>query len=283
MRNYSFQYKIINLLVLGLCFIIFFKNYNVQEILDDTALDLFIILASVAWVHILKAARLYFAIYGSKISLHRHLKTYSKVTPASILLPFKLGEFFRMYCYGTETGSAPKGILTILLDRFMDTLALLTMLTAVCLVSGSAFDPFVFALIVFLAGLLGAYFLFPGLSAYCKKFLLLIRATPKRLQALSFLEKLKVIYREITAISKGRGIILYFLSLFAWGVEIGAVLLISFLKGEADPSDKISIYLRAALSGAAPIELRQFIFFSLLLMIITYIAESIHEYNHNLR
>ena len=61
-----------------------------------------------------------------------------------------------MYCYGYQTDNMLKGVVTVILDRFMDTIALVTMIIVVWIASGGVMMPLVYFLLVFLvAAVLG--------------------------------------------------------------------------------------------------------------------------------
>ena len=278
MKRGSFVYNLINVLVLLGAALIFFLNYNINDVFSGVGLQhIIIITATVVIVHFLKAFRLYLALYGSDISASSYAKIYCKVTPVSILLPFKLGELFRMYCYGHQIGNMLKGIVTVLLDRFMDTIALVTMIIVMWLYSGEAIIPLVYLLTVFLIAAVIVFIVFPGLYSYWKKYLLRAKGTPRKLRVLFFLDKMDMVYAEIVNVSKGRGIILYVLSLLAWVTEIGSVSLLNGLGAGGSLSDKISEYLRSALSGAQTLELKRFILISVVLMIVIYLLVKLSD------
>ena len=278
MKRSSFAYNLINVLVLLVAALIFFLNYNINDVFSDVGLqNIMIITATVVIVHFLKAFRLYLALYGSDISASGYAKIYCKVTPVSILLPFKLGELFRMYCYGHQINNMLKGIVTVLLDRFMDTIALVTMIIFMWLYSGEAIIPLVYLLVVFLIGAVIIFIVFPGLYSYWKKYLLKAKGTPKKLRVLFFLGKMNMVYAQIINVSKGRGIILYVFSLLAWMTEIGSVVLLNGFGEGTGLSDKISDYLRSALSGTQTIELKRFILLSVVLMIVIYLLVKLSD------
>ncbi len=273
MNKKSFAYNLINIAVLLISAGFFFINYiqtKVFEMIDITSLV--IVLATVIIVHFLKALRLYTALYGSDINVSSYAKTYCKVTPVSILIPFKLGELFRMYCYGHYINNMLKGVVTVILDRFMDTVALVTMILLMWMVTGGVVMPLVYFLIIFLvaAGLL--FMAYPGLYAYWKRYILRANATPRKLRALKFLESTNKVYEEIVAVSKGRGLILYIISLIAWSVEIGSVALINKLDASFDLNNRMSAYLTSALSSNQSVELKQFIFISIIILVVIYVA-----------
>ena len=176
-----------------------------------------------------------------------------------------------MYCYGYQTDNMLKGVVTVILDRFMDTIALVTMIIVVWIASGGVMMPLVYFLLVFLVAAVLLFITFPGAYNYWKKFLLRADGTPRKLKMLRYMENINRVYKEIVGVSKGRGIILYVISLLAWSAEIGCVALLNRMNDHSNLSDKMSEYLTSALSSNQSIELKQFIFISVILMIIIYV------------
>lgn len=266
-------YNIINIVVIGLTAGLFLYDYrNVAEFFSGkTAASILILIITVILVHAVKAGRLYIALYGAEIDFVTFLKIYCKVTPVSVVFPFKLGEFFRMYCYGKQLRSVLKGIVIILLDRFMDTIALVTMLLLVWVFNGGHIPSIAYLLSIFLILALLIYFLFPGVYRFWKKYLLRARASKNKIRALKMLEALHMIYREIENVARGRGVILYFMSLFAWGVEAGSLALLNGFSRNGELNQMISDYLMSAMSGNQSMELKQFVFASVVLLIVSYL------------
>ena len=272
MKRSSFAYNLINVLVLLVAALIFFLNYRPAHFLSGMRADeIVVILMAVIIVHFLKAVRLYLALYGNGLSLSDYCKTYCKVTPVSILLPFKSGELYRMYCYGYQINNMLKGVVTVLLDRFMDTIALVTLMIATWIIYGGVIIPLAYLLMIFLLGVIIIYGAFPGIYSYWKKYILRAVATPRKLRALRFLEHTNRAYIEMANVTKGRGIILYMLSLLAWVAEISSVVILNRLDRHADVVSKIAEYLTSALGNNHSIELRLFIFISVILMIVIYL------------
>lgn len=83
--------------------------------------------------------------------------------------------------------------------------------------------------------------------------------------------------------TRGRGILLYALSVIAWGIELGSVVLISGDRGIRDKNRVISQYLSSALGIGYSIELRQFVFCSVVLLIITYSVIKFFEQKKQVR
>ena len=79
-----------------------------------------LLVMTVLFVHMIKAARLYLALYGTDVSRKNFLETYCLTTPFSILIPFKLGELLRMYSYGNLIGDHLKGVVQEMLHHHPD-------------------------------------------------------------------------------------------------------------------------------------------------------------------
>lgn len=224
---------------------------------------------TVALVHAVKAARLYFLLYGAGIPADEYLKTYCKVTPVSILFPFKLGELFRMYCYGRLVGNQIRGIMVVLLDRFMDTTALVSLILLGHIGQRMPFVPVAYAFILFLLSVLLLYAAFPGIHRYWKRQLLDARATERTVRSLRMLESVAAVYGEASSLAKGKGILVYMMSLAAWGMEIGS-LAFQDVAGGNGMGDAMMDYLTAAMGGGSSARLDRFAVLSIGFLLVLY-------------
>lgn len=229
-----------------------------------------LLVMTVLFVHMIKAARLYLALYGTDVSRKNFLETYCLTTPFSILIPFKLGELLRMYSYGNLIGDHLKGVVIILLDRFMDTLALMSILIGGIRFYRSEVSLLVWLFACFLFIILLLYLIFPGAAGYWKKYLLTARATPGKIRLLESLEISIHVFKEAKEICKGKGTLLYAMSLLAWGTEIGGIILQS--NGKSDAPPLVNRYLTAAIGGGSSVELQRFVVVSVILLLIAWIA-----------
>lgn len=263
-------YNIINIVVLFATAVFFVCAFRNVRVLFDEKDILWVVLLSgtVFVVHFLKAIRTYVLLYGADMDWITYLKLYCKVTAVSVVFPFKTGEFFRMYCYGKQISNLLKGIIIVLLDRFMDTIALITMIFLVWLMNGGRIALLTYILLVFLVFVVLAYLAFPSVYKFWTHHILRAKATERSLTLLKLLDMIHKVYQEITAVSVGRGIILYGLSLMAWAVEIGSLILLC--GGKEELSNTISIYLSATMGGNASVEMSRFIFVSVILLVSIY-------------
>ena len=165
-----------------------------------------------------------------------------------------------------------RGIIIVLLDRFIDTAALLTILVAMLIWEGGRLTALVYILIAFILLLLFIFFAFPATYLYWKKYLLRADATVAKNKMLRTLAYLNRIYREVENVIKGRGGLLYLLSIIAWAIEIGGVCIIKRLQEDQGAlGEKILQYLSSALTGNQVVEMRQFVFISIVLLIAIYV------------
>ena len=269
----SCVYNLVNLLVIAISMLIFtFDYYNAGKLFKNINLcSIIVFIVLVVVVHILKSVRLYLALYYSELKWSDFLKVYCKVTPVSVVLPFKIGDVFRMYCYGQLVENLLRGVVITMLDRFMDTAALVTVIILTWFLAGGKIDLLVYLFVIFLIITCVIYFVYPGIVRIWRKSLLKSNATERRIAILGVLKKFDEIYKEIDGVTKGRGIILYILSILAWGIEIGSLYIISTINNTKQIDNDVFEYLRAALRGNKSLELKRFIIVTILLLMGVYI------------
>ncbi len=197
----------------------------------------------------LKFVRFYIILFGKSLTFYEQLNQYSKVIPASILFPFKLGELFRMYCYGYQLGNFIEGIICILFDRFMDTIALLTIIIGVQFFYKAKISVIVIVLLMFSIGIFVIYNTFRPLYMFWNNYFICSPGSRRKLIALLFLEKCNDAYNSVEKTITGKFLILYLLSATAWVVELGGLTVVNIVNGRGRLLDCIFTYLTAALTG----------------------------------
>lgn len=241
-------------------------------------LHILILIMTALVVHAGKALRLYLALYGTDIRFRKHIKTYCIATPISIIVPYKLGELFRIYCYGRCINNMVRSIIIILFDRFMDTLGLLTVVFTVALLGKGEISTISIALLSFTALILLAYFVFPDLCAFWRTYLLRATATSRKIKTIKLIVSFDEVYHEIQEVAQGRGVILYFMSLICWTIEIGGLAIIVGIKGLENLGEEISGYLKAAIGTGKSVEMNQFAIVSIVILIMAFIIASLIDH-----
>lgn len=231
------------------------------------------IMVAVILANICKSLRLYIIIYGERYKFWNYIKTYFKTNLINIILPFKLGDAYKMLCIGSLLGSVPKGIVTVFLDRFIDTVAIITLVLVGILFGKCRISAIIILLIVFLIIAFLAFFSFPAFFVFWNRYILRLDSNKQRLSVLKMLDILKHMFDEVVAVSKGRSLMLYVLSIMAWVLELGRIVIqIDFFKTTLlIDLDKASDYLMSALGGNALYEYREFACVNILVSFLVYI------------
>lgn len=281
-NNKQKVYNRVNICILLFSAMWFVYAYrNVQELfIEQLNASLIVLFFSVVLVHVLKSFRLYFILFGNRISLKNYWKQYCKVTPISMIFPFKIGELFRMYCYGYQIENYFRGILIVLMDRFMDTIALITVMFVGGMGNAKQMSELLLVFFVFLIGCVGFYWSFPNIYQFWLRYLLHAKATNNKNRMLEIINIANEIYGELEKVLKGKGIILYMLSLGAWLVEIGSLLLIDYMTNGRIEDTTVADYLNAALGGQNFEPLQRFVCVSIVVLVSVYLILRVYEVKH---
>lgn len=266
-------YIFINSFIILISFLLFSVIYMEKRnlLLIENSLAMIILILTIIVVNALKGLRLYAALYGTNISLSEHMKQYCKTVPVSILIPLKAGDIFRAYCYGHRMQNYLKAFMIILLDRFVDTLALVTVTLFMILSGSEAVPVLVYLMLLFLVLLILCYYIFPGLYFYWNDYFIRAKASVRRNRFLKLMHRCNEIYMELSKLIKGRFLFLYSISAFAWGVEIGGMVCIRNILQQDVSMQGIIDYLHSALGMSDSMDLQRFVFFSVVLMIVFYL------------
>lgn len=272
-------YLIINFIVIVLAAALFILSLN-KGLASfsgcQTKSIIAVVLISIA-VNLLKMMRLYLIIYGKNMSFSDHVKQYSKSVPVSCMLPLKSGELFRMYCYGYQLRDYISGMVYIIVDRFYDTLGLIAVMLITGLVFGLKTSVTAYLLMMFLILVIVMYIVYPGLAKYWKDFLLSSAGSKRKLYMLSLLERINNVYEKAKEVNSGRGAVLFVISVVSWVVESSGIILfstnvqnMSFANMTENFSEKINSYLNGTLLIEQSAYASQYVFVSVIVMILVY-------------
>lgn len=257
-------YEIVNILVLLAAVCVLGSAYGMQslESLQLSEITVFFVAACLTFG--LKLVRLYLVFVDTGLAFRTHALQFFKTLLVSLLLPFKLGDFFRIYCYGHHIQNYLRSFLAVVLDRFVDTLALACILFGMAAMRSAELPWLLYFLGAFLLVVMLCYAAFPSLYDYWSAYLLQSRATRQRLRYLKLLQQLHVLYAEFRQIVQGRLLILFLLSVLAWMAELFCI---THFFGEG-----ISTYLIAAFGLMKSVVQQQFVMFSILLVLFVMLA-----------
>jgi hypothetical protein len=264
-RKGSVIHTVVNLAVLLLAayFVCrLFAGYDREGIVSPRLFLAFVIIVLI--LHFIKMSRLFLIMLEQKIRPAAFISLYAGTAFVNLAIPFKLGEVFRFYCLSREAGYWKVGLLAVAIDRFFDTIALLTLLIPLELVLTTSLSLVTMLLIAFAILCVVIYTAFPSVYNYLNRFLILNTNSRRSVKALAALEGLYGWYADAQSLMKGRLAVIIVLSAVAWGVEYCALYLLAHsMNGAFVPGDFItyinSIFYRSnlelsyfyfALSGA---------------------------------
>lgn len=190
-----------------------------------------LVLIGFAAVHAAKMARLYLVLMERKIAFWRFVLLYLDTTFVNLMIPFKLGEVFRVYRIGRETDKLLTGLLSVLIDRFFDTAVLLLFLFPVQLfvterVSGVAIVMFAALLLLFLL-----YHSFQPVYSYLNRYMILNKKSARSMTVLKGLEIARGWYGDARELITGRSPLIFLCSCIGWLLEIGVLFLLAGILG----------------------------------------------------
>lgn len=193
---------------------------------------LLLFLLGFAAVHAAKMVRLYLVLMERRIAFGRFVLLYLKTTFVNLIVPFKLGELFRIYCIGRETNKLQTGLLSVLIDRFFDTAVLLLFLLPVQgFVTGriSGVAVILLAAVLFL---LLVYLEFQPVYTYLNRYIILNKKSGRSMMVLKGLEYAHDWYEDARELVTGRSPLIFLFSCAGWLLEIGVLKLLARIAGE---------------------------------------------------
>ncbi len=170
-------------------------------------------------IHAFKLMRMYLVLIDGRIEFKRFVFAYFRTTLINLIIPFKLGEVYRVFVFYRLTGDFATGFLSVIVDRFFDTLALVFVMLPFQILYPDTLSFVSVMLAVFLAVIVFAYMIFPPTYRYLNKYIILNRVSPRSMAVLKLLNGLKVWYEYVKSLIAGRYALLLLMSFGAWFFE----------------------------------------------------------------
>ena len=202
-------------------------------------------------VHLIKMMRMYLIVMDRKVSFDRFVPAYLRTTLVNLIIPYKLGEIYRVAVFTRISGGFKTGFFSVLIDRFFDTLALVLILLPYQLfISGQITVPTVL-LTVFVIVVLMTYRVFPPSYEFLNRYIITSRQSKRSMMALSTLEHVNGWYEYVRDLVKGRYGILLLFSLAAWILEITVLAGFSKICGKTFTVYDFGVYIESIVSGSS--------------------------------
>lgn len=224
-----------------------FGNFSLSKVI----FMLIVCLVGFSVVHIIKMMRLYLVVMEQNISVKRFIPAYLRTTLVNLIIPFKLGEIYRVFDFSRVTGSVNVGFFSVLIDRFFDTLALVIILMPFQLLSGHGVDASVIVLTAFLLIVIFAYTMFPSSYRYLNRYIIMKKRSDRSMKALKMLEKLDDWYMYVRKLVTGRYGLMLLFSLGAWIFELFVIMAVANMCGLSFKMSDFGNYISSILSSGS--------------------------------
>ncbi|MBR3134889.1 MAG: flippase-like domain-containing protein [Clostridia bacterium] len=242
------KYYFLNLVVLVVSLILLCSYVTANAIsISFSFVELSICLMLFLVLNLLKFLRLYIVFLEEKIPIKNYIKTYIKTTFVNIIIPFKLGELYRIYCFNKETNNIKKSIIGILIDRLVDTIVLLAFLIPIEIVKKGKCSNVTLLLMSFVLVFIVFIIVVPTTYKYLNKFFIINSQTKTSLHILKVTEFINDLYRTGKDLLNGRFYLLTTISILSWAVDYTIVKIISCINLKMFNLEVFTEYLNSAL------------------------------------
>lgn len=204
-----------------------------------------LIICGAVLVHFFKMMRLYLVLMEHKMPFLKFVLLYIRTTFVNLAIPYKLGELYRIEEIARETKIWQVGFLSVLIDRFFDTVALTLLLLPL--------DLFVRGRISVITAVFGAiiiicvffYLVFPASYEYLNRYMILKKASGRTMAALRSLDVAKTWYEFARQLIRGRFALILTASFLGWLMELLTLSLIANYKNISFLLSDFIVYIEA--------------------------------------
>lgn len=200
-------------------------------------------------IQLFKFARLYAISMEENIKSTDLFKIYIVSLLANICLPYKIGEFYRIYLIGNKNKHYLNSIIIVLIDNFFDAIVLSIMLLTMSLINKVEIQTITILIILFFILFVIIFTTFESTYTYLNTFFIMKKEDKRSVYALKMLEKINDIYLSSKKMIKSRFPLLFLLTFASWGFEIIFMKLSTKFYGIKMSLQDISNYLNDAFFG----------------------------------
>ncbi|MCR5626327.1 MAG: lysylphosphatidylglycerol synthase domain-containing protein [Lachnospiraceae bacterium] len=173
--------------------------------------------------HIFKMVRLYLVLIETRIPFTEFLFLYMRTTLVNLIIPFKLGEIYRIIAVTRVTGRKEVGICGVIVDRFFDTVSLLCILIPCELIFIRQVNVIPVILFAGLILLLLIYIFFEPSYQYLNNYIIRFKKSGRAMGVLSGLDMAGEWHNYVRSLVHGRSALMILSSLAGWVFEIFAI------------------------------------------------------------
>ena len=211
--------EIVSIVMLGYILLRNISSYSefTDKMTIENVLIVGIIIMIFLLIHVLRMIRIYILLIEEKMPVRDFIKLYMKTTFINTVIPFKLGEFYKMISYGEKLKSFSAGLSLVWIDRFFDSLILLILI--ILSTQFNIYSPICIILVLFIVFSVLTYLTFENTYRY---FNLLVLEKGRSKRSILYLEGInesKKVYKKAKNMIRYRSVALMLLSTLIWGLE----------------------------------------------------------------
>lgn len=211
-------------------FVIIFVLINRKTIFMLSAEKILLILISFSFIHFFRVIRQYMILMDSKIHINELTKSYLFSSLLNTILPYKLGEIYKIYLYGGVIKDYKKSAIAVIIDKFFDAFVLLIIFSIIEIKKGQGLSYITILLLLVVCGIFIIYFSFDKTYKFLNQYLVINKNNKITIKCLKILEEAYELYLEIKNMIKYREILLIILTILSWALEIVFVYVIKYIK-----------------------------------------------------
>ncbi len=208
-----------------------------------------VLLIGFGLVHLCKMLRLYLVLMEHKIGFGKFIRMYFGTTFINLIIPFKLGELYRFIRITGLTKVWQVGILSVLIDRIFDMVALLIVLIPFDLLYHGVLTMVTFLLLLVILLFVIIYLSILPTYEYLNHYIIRHKTSKRALLALKVLDVIKAWYDFTRNLITGRSVLITLASLAGWVFEVAVLKVFSMYLGLQFGMGDFSEYIRAIFSG----------------------------------
>ncbi len=179
--------------------------------------------------HALRALRLFLLLNDGQLRLGRIAVAHLHAAGVSSLIPFKLGEFYRIAIIGSVCGDPLRAVVAVWIERVYDIAAVIIVFVLISLASGAILPGLVFFLTFAVGFLLLSFLIFlvlPENLGLLKRYLVLRHNQPWVIILLAMIDRGHRVLRTAAAVWHHRIATIIWLGMAIWILDISAIFIV---------------------------------------------------------
>lgn len=263
-------YALINIIMLSI--VVYFLFRMDKKITAINPLYILYAIIPFLCIHIIRIIRQYIILMDNRLKLGNLSMSYLKSSLTNTIVPFKIGELFKIYLYGYEMNDYRKSFLGVVIDKCFDAVALLVLFITAEIYFHQPLSFITILLLIIVSLMIIIYASFENTYQFLNKYLILNKNSKLSIKCLKILEELKNIFIDVKNMIKDRVILILVLTSLSWVAEIWFVSIISKMASINSSFMDFIIYMNNSFIGI-PNELsKYYILITIILFLIFIIA-----------